>query len=156
IESQHGTIFLATPSLLLLYLRKMKPELLKSLRLLMVGAEKLKPSLAEAWHKRFGLTPLEGYGATELSPVIALNVPDWRLGSEAQIGTKPGTVGHPLPGVTIRIVDPDTFKRVPDGQDGLILVRGANRMKGYLNEPVRTAAAIVNDFYNTGDIGHID
>ena len=73
-----------------------------------------------------------------------------------QIGNKPGTVGHPLPGVAARIVDPVTFEQLPNNQEGLLLVRGSNRMLGYLDQPQRTAEVFHNGWYITNDIALID
>ena len=75
-------------------------------------------------------------------------------------GNKPGTVGAPLPGTQFRIVDPDTMEELSVGEDGLILIGGAQIMKGYLKDPERTSQAIVvingKRWYKTGDKGHVD
>ncbi len=77
-----------------------------------------------------------------------------------QQGNKPGTVGTPLPGTQFRIVNPETMEELPIGQDGLILIGGAQIMKGYLKEPERTASVIAvldgKRWYKTGDKGHVD
>jgi len=91
-----------------------------------------------------------------MSPVVAVNTPDYRLGKEIQIGTKHGTVGLPIPGVAVRIVDPETKEPLPPGQEGLLLVKGPNRMLGYLNEPGRTAQVFEDDWYITGDMAKVD
>jgi acyl-[acyl-carrier-protein]-phospholipid O-acyltransferase/long-chain-fatty-acid--[acyl-carrier-protein] ligase len=122
----------------------------------LVGAEKLRENIAEAFHAKFGLRPLEGYGATEMSPVIAVNVPDHEDPANPQTGVKAGTVGHPVPGVAVRVVDADTGERLPAGEAGLLLVKGPNRMIGYLGQPEKTAEVIRDGWYVTGDIGCID
>src|SRR5690606_8565327 len=104
----------------------------------------------------------EGYGATETTPVAAVNLPDaldttyWQV----QVGGKPGTVGMPLPGSSCKIVDPDTLQELPSGEEGLILIGGCQVMQGYLGDPERTAAAIVEldglRWYRTGDKGRLD
>ena len=99
---------------------------------------------------------MEGYGCTEMSPVVAVNAPDFSAGRDTQTGSKPGTVGHPLPGVAARIVDPATFDPLPPNTEGLLLVKGSNRMLGYLNQPARTADVFRDDWYITGDIALID
>ena len=98
---------------------------------------------------------------TEMSPVVAVNSPDYRAGKEIQIGTKHGTVGLPIPGVAVRIVDPETMGAgmitpLPPGQEGMLLVKGPNRMLGYLNQPERTAQVFQDDWYITGDIAKVD
>src|SRR5262249_39212464 len=127
-----------------------------AVRILMCGAEKLPPSLAQDFEAKFGVRPLEGYGCTELSPVASCNVPDWEEGGARQIGTKPGTIGQPVPGVAAKVVDPDTMQPVPVGQEGLVLVYGGNVMIGYLGKPEATKAVIRDGWYITGDIGKYD
>ncbi len=99
---------------------------------------------------------LEGYGATEMAPVVAVNIPDHQRGKDVQVGRKPGTVGHPLPGVAAKIVDTETGETLGANREGLLLVKGPNRMLGYLNDDARTAEAIVDGWYKTGDIGMLD
>ena len=89
-------------------MRKCSKEEFASLRFALVGAEKLREQIAAAFQEKFGLTLLEGYGSTEMSPVISVNTPGFEAGRDSQTGSKMGTVGHPLPGVAIRVVDPAT------------------------------------------------
>src|SRR5205085_2027669 len=107
------TIFLTTPTLLRFCLRRCEPDDFKTVRILMVGAEKLPPALAQEFKEKFGVLPLEGYGCTELSPAAVVNVPDWEEGGVRQIGNKPGTIGRPIPGVAAKVVDPDTLALLP-------------------------------------------
>jgi acyl-[acyl-carrier-protein]-phospholipid O-acyltransferase/long-chain-fatty-acid--[acyl-carrier-protein] ligase len=151
-----ATFLLGTPSFLAGYMRRVEPEDFKTLRTVVVGAEKLRAEVALAFQEKYGLTPLEGYGSTELSPVASLNVPDVRLGSVHQTGTKLGTIGHPLPGVRMKIVDPDSGAELPIGTPGLLLVKGPNVMKGYLDDPEKTAEALRDGYYVTGDIAAFD
>jgi acyl-[acyl-carrier-protein]-phospholipid O-acyltransferase/long-chain-fatty-acid--[acyl-carrier-protein] ligase len=150
------TIFLSTPTFLRSYLKRCEPGDFASLRLLMCGAEKLPPALAQEFQEKFGVLPLEGYGCTELSPVAAANVPDWQQGAMRQVGHKPGTVGLPLPGVAARIADRRTFAPLPPGQEGLLLIYGANVMKGYLGKEELTRQKIVDGWYVTGDLATMD
>jgi acyl-[acyl-carrier-protein]-phospholipid O-acyltransferase/long-chain-fatty-acid--[acyl-carrier-protein] ligase len=150
------TIFLATPTFLRFCLRRCQPGDFASLRLIVVGAEKLPPSLALEFQEKFGVLPLEGYGCTELAPAAIINVPDWERGDLRQVGNKPGTIGQPLPGVAARIVHPETFEPLVPGQDGLLLVYGANVMKGYLGRPEQTRDVIRDGWYVTGDIARYD
>lgn len=150
------TIMVTTATFLRFYLRRAASEDFKSVRMLFCGAEKLPPSLADEFHRKFGILPLEGYGCTELSPVVSANVPDREVKGVKQIGNKVGTVGQPLPGVAAKIVDPETWEEVRVGQDGMLLVTGANVMVGYLNKPELTREVIREGWYVTGDMGHID
>jgi acyl-[acyl-carrier-protein]-phospholipid O-acyltransferase/long-chain-fatty-acid--[acyl-carrier-protein] ligase len=155
-RTQKCTIFLSTPTFLRSFMRRCEAGDFASLRLLMCGAEKLPQSLAKHFREKFGVQPLEGYGCTELSPAAAANVPDWQQGSMRQVGNKPGTIGLPLPGVAARIVDRQTFQPVPPTQEGLLLIYGANVMKGYLGRDDLTRGKIRNGWYVTGDVGVID
>jgi acyl-[acyl-carrier-protein]-phospholipid O-acyltransferase/long-chain-fatty-acid--[acyl-carrier-protein] ligase len=151
-----GTIFLSTPTFLRSFLRRCEPGDFSSLRLLMCGAEKLPVSLAKEFKDKFGVQPLEGYGCTELSPAAAANVPDWQQGSMRQVGNKPGTIGLPLPGVAARIVARQTFQPLPANQEGLLIIYGANVMKGYLGRDDLTRGKIIDGWYITGDVGFMD
>lgn len=151
------TIFLSTPTFLRSFLRRCEPDSFKALRILMCGAEKLSQPLAKEFKDKFGIMPLEGYGCTELSPAAVVNVPDWEHGNHRQIGNKPGTIGQPLPGVAARIVHKETFADLPPGQEGLLLIYGANVMKGYLGRDDLTQKKIIQGgWYITGDLATMD
>jgi acyl-[acyl-carrier-protein]-phospholipid O-acyltransferase / long-chain-fatty-acid--[acyl-carrier-protein] ligase len=153
---QHGaTILIATPTFLRSYLRRCEPEDLKSLDVVFVGAEKLPPELAVAFEQKFGVRPVEGYGATELSPVVSGNIPPSRDLSGHQ-GVREGSIGRPLPGIEVKVVDLDTGVDLACGQQGMLLVRGPNVMKGYLNQPELTAEVLRDGWYVTGDVARID
>jgi acyl-[acyl-carrier-protein]-phospholipid O-acyltransferase/long-chain-fatty-acid--[acyl-carrier-protein] ligase len=151
------TIFLSTPTFMRTYLRRCEPDDFKSLRLLVCGAEKMPPTLAQEFKAKFGIEPLEGYGCTELSPVGAVNVPDFIDESSKQPGNKPGTIGMPVPGVAARIVHRDTLQDVPQGQEGFLIMYGANVMKGYLGRDDLTQKKIIDGgWYITGDLAFLD
>ena len=150
------TFLLATPTFLQLYLRGCAPEDFGSLRVVMTGAEKLPERLANAFEERFGIRPLEGYGCTECGPAVAVNTTDFRAAGFRQVGAKRGRIGHPLPGICVRIVDPDTASATPMGEPGLLLVRGPNVMQGYLGRPEKTAEVLRACWYTTGDIAAMD
>jgi acyl-[acyl-carrier-protein]-phospholipid O-acyltransferase/long-chain-fatty-acid--[acyl-carrier-protein] ligase len=157
LVSQHSvTMLLATPTFLNTYARRCTPEDFGSLRIVMAGAEKLPDRISIAFEDRFGIRPLEGYGTTECSPVVAVNTYDFRAAQFRQVGAKRGTIGHPLPGIAIRIVDPDTGTLRGVGEPGLLLVRGPNIMQGYLKRPEKTADVLKDGWYNTGDIATVD
>jgi acyl-[acyl-carrier-protein]-phospholipid O-acyltransferase/long-chain-fatty-acid--[acyl-carrier-protein] ligase len=150
------TMFAATPTFLMGYLRKCEREQFASLRYVVAGAEKLKERLAQAFQEKFGIEPLEGYGCTELSPIVAVNRPDFVSPQLRQKGVKPGTIGQPLPGIAVRLVDPDTWEALPPGRDGLLLVKGANVMLGYIGDEARTREVIRDGWYVTGDLASVD
>ncbi|MDA7503883.1 acyl-[ACP]--phospholipid O-acyltransferase [bacterium] len=155
-KENKATILMATPTFLKMYLRRCEKEELETLDLIVVGAEKLPTDLAKEFEAKFGVLPTEGYGTTELSPVAAVNIPDHRAQELVQQGTKLGTVGRPLPGVTAKIVNPDTREDLGIGTEGLLLIKGPNVMVGYLDQPDKTAEVIEDGWYNTGDIAVID
>ncbi len=156
VQKHQATLLLSTPTFCSTYTRKCTAEQFASLRYVLVGAEKLRQPVADAFHEKFGVNLLEGYGCTEMSPVIAVNAPNFDRGKDSQTANKPGSVGHPLPGVAVRIVDPLTFEPLPPNTEGLLLVKGSNRMLGYLNQPERTAEVFRDNWYVTGDIALLD
>jgi len=151
----NATILLATPTFLRNYLKRCEPEEFQSLEIVVAGAEKLPIPLCQAFEEKFGVRPVEGYGTTELSPLVSVNVPPARS-TKQEVDWKEGSVGRPVPGVSVRIVDPETFEPLPVGTDGLLLVKGPNVMKGYLGDPEATARVIRNGWYVTGDIAKLD
>jgi acyl-[acyl-carrier-protein]-phospholipid O-acyltransferase/long-chain-fatty-acid--[acyl-carrier-protein] ligase len=150
------TFLLATPTFLQTYIRRCDAEQFGSLRLVLVGAEKLQERTAQAFEDKFGIRPLEAYGCTECAPAVTVNTRDFRAAGFRQIGAKRGKIGHALPGISIRIVDPESFAPLPLGTPGLMLVRGPNVMKGYLGRPAETAKAIRDGWYVTGDVAMVD
>lgn len=151
-----GTLLLTTPTFAAAYARKCTREQFASLRFVLAGAEKLREPVAKAFQDAFGLTILEGYGCTEMAPVVAVNTKGHEAGRESQLGNKPGTVGKPVPGVALRIVDPETLEPLAAGSEGLLLVRGPNRMLGYLGAAGDAAGPDAGGWYNTGDIASVD
>jgi acyl-[acyl-carrier-protein]-phospholipid O-acyltransferase / long-chain-fatty-acid--[acyl-carrier-protein] ligase len=164
IARYRATVLCSTSTFLRLYARNrgVHPLMLQSLRILVAGAERLSPDVREAFALKFHKPIYEGYGATETTPVASVNVPDaldtdsWKT----QLGSRPGTVGLPLPGTSFRIVDPVSLASLAPGEDGLILIGGVQVMKGYLQDPAKTAEAVVeldgSRWYKTGDKGHLD
>ena len=151
-----GTILIATPTFLRSYTRRCQAEDFASLEVVITGAEKLPSELADAFEKKFGTRPLEGYGTTELSPVVSTNIPPSRLSSSFQTGAKQGTVGRPVPGVAAKIVHLETGEDVGLDTPGMLLIRGPNVMKGYLGQPELTGEVIRDGWYTTGDVAVID
>ena len=156
VERYRVTILLATPTFLQLYMRRCTPAQFGSIRLVLAGAEKLPESMALAFEDTFGIRPMEGYGLTECSPVVAVNTFDWREPAFFQPGCRRGYVGQPL----ARRLGADRFQRNeraagPD-TPGLVLVKGPNVMQGYLGRPDLTRAAFRDGWYVTGDQGFLD
>jgi len=156
VEDERTTILIATPTFLSLYTKKVEPRSFKSLRIALAGAERLTEPVADAFEDRFGLPPIEGYGATECAPVVAVSVPSARDTSPAARHWRRGSVGHPLPGIAVRVVDPDDGTPLPAGRAGMLLVKGANVMAGYHGRPDLSAEVLSEGWYRTGDIARLD
>ncbi|HXV81911.1 MAG TPA: acyl-[ACP]--phospholipid O-acyltransferase [Candidatus Binatia bacterium] len=156
VQKYRATILISTPTFYAGYMRRCTAEEFASLRYVIAGAEKLREQIRNGFKEKYGLDLLEGYGCTELAPVVSVNLPDVVGDPERQIGHKPGTVGHPIPGVAVKVVDPDTGQALPPGQTGMLIANGANRMIGYLGQPELTEEALRDGWYVTGDIGSVD
>jgi acyl-[acyl-carrier-protein]-phospholipid O-acyltransferase/long-chain-fatty-acid--[acyl-carrier-protein] ligase len=153
LVSQYRVTFLiATPTFLQAYMRRCSPESFGSLQYVLVGAEKLPDRIALGFEDIFGIRPLDGYGCTECSPVVTVNTRDFRAPGFRQVGARRGKIGHPLPGVTVKVVDLDTGEPVTPGTPGMLLVKGPNVMKGYLGRPEKTAEVLHDGWYITGDV----
>jgi acyl-[acyl-carrier-protein]-phospholipid O-acyltransferase/long-chain-fatty-acid--[acyl-carrier-protein] ligase len=155
-EAHAATILMATPTFCTAYIRKCEPRQFAGLRYAVVGAERLREAVGRDFVEKFGVPLLEGYGCTEMSPVVAINAPNVDDGREHQVGLKAGSVGHPLPGVVAKIVDPETGEGPIFDREGLLLVNGPNCMRGYLRDEDRTREAMRDGWYVTGDIATID
>ncbi len=149
IRKNRISIFFGVPSMFgaLLHLKNASAEDFKSLYAVISGGEPLPAALREAFLQRFGVNILEGYGLTETSPAVCLNTPQVY---------RPGSVGKPLPGVKVRLVD-DAGNVLPPTESGEIWLAGPMVMKGYHNLPEETANAVTGDgFFKTGDLGKFD
>lgn len=155
-ERHKCSIVLTTPTFLRGMLRRCEVEQFAAVDVLVTGAEKLPVELADAFEKKFGVRPLEGYGTTELSPLASVNVPPSRATTGPGSGVREGTVGRPVPGVRAKTVHPETGEDLPAGEMGMLLITGPNVMKGYLNKPELTAEVIRDGWYVTGDLARID
>jgi acyl-[acyl-carrier-protein]-phospholipid O-acyltransferase/long-chain-fatty-acid--[acyl-carrier-protein] ligase len=159
VESQAVTVMLATPTFLRAYLRKAEPPQLRSLRLLITGAEKLPDELAKAFEARFGKEVLQGYGLTETSPVASVNLPEpkaMKPGQPVQPCTRLGSAGKLLPGMAAEIRDAETNGKGSLHDTGMLWLRGPNVFEGYLNAPEQTAEVLRDGWFKTGDIGRFD
>ncbi len=155
IEEYGISILTATPTFLQSYIRRAKPQQFRSLRLVITGAEKLRTELSDRFREFTGLEIIEGYGCTELSPIVTINLCNsiFRLGKHAD---HPGSIGTPLPGIHVRVVDPESGVELGPNESGRMQVKSGIVMKGYLNDPELTARVIRDDYYDTGDIARID
>jgi len=156
VAEHRATVLISTPTFCQSYLRSCEPAQLATIRHAVLGAERLPAPLADAFREKFGVTLMEGYGATEMGPVVAVNTADIAHRTVRQTGHKPGTVGHPIPGVVAKVVDIDTGEELPPDREGLLLVKGPGRMLGYLGNPEKTAEVLRDGWYVTGDIATLD
>jgi len=159
IRDEKATVFIGTPTFLRPYLRKVEPECLKSLRWVVTGAEKLPPDLYQAFRAKFDVMMLEGYGLTETSPVASANMPDPPMpaGEEGdQVGQRFGSVGRLLPGMTARIVDPETGAEKSPLEVGMLWLKGPNIFGGYLGDEERSRQVLRGGWFITGDLARFD
>ncbi len=159
IERHRVTIVLAAPTFLRGYLRKAEGPQLRSVRLTITGAEKLPRSLAEAFARRFGKPVYEGYGLTETSPVVSVNLPDpepGQPGDPVQPSQRPGSTGKMAPGIAAEIREPETGEKLSLHESGMLWLRGPNIFEGYLHDPERTAEVLQDGWLKTGDLGRFD
>jgi acyl-[acyl-carrier-protein]-phospholipid O-acyltransferase/long-chain-fatty-acid--[acyl-carrier-protein] ligase len=146
-RDEKPTIMVGTPSFFWGYLNKSEPGDFKSLRLMVAGADKCPDALREGYMKKHGVTLLEGYGATETSPVISVNSLEFN---------RPGSTGKVLPNIQVRLENFETGEICKTREVGKILVKGDSVMKGYYDDPELTADVLVEGWYNTGDMGFFD
>jgi acyl-[acyl-carrier-protein]-phospholipid O-acyltransferase/long-chain-fatty-acid--[acyl-carrier-protein] ligase len=136
------TVMFGTPTFLNGYARKAHPYDFRSVRILIAGAEKLLDATFQTYARKFGVRVLEGYGATECSPVVCIN---------SLLEPRVGAVGKFLPGMEWRL---EPMEGVPEG--GRLFVRGPNVMKGYLNPDANAKFLSLGGWYDTGDIVRVD
>ena len=150
------TLIIGTPTFIWEYIRRLEREDLASVRVTIAGAERMRLELADAFWEKFHLDLVQGYGCTETSPVVAVETAGRKV--QSQMGSvEHGSVGRPMPGIAVRVVNPETFATLAPGQEGLLLVKGPCVMAGYLDEPEKTRQAIREDgWYITGDVAQLD
>ena len=147
IKEEKATLIAATPIFFAGYLKASQPGDFESVRIALPGADKTPDWLRQGYRDKHNIELCEAYGATETSPGVSVNTP---------YDNRPGSIGKPLPGVQVRIVDLDTGKNLPHGNEGKILVKGDLVMKGYLNDVEETSLRIEDGWYDTGDMGAFD
>ena len=149
------TIFLGTPTFLRLYLRRMQPEDFESVNQIMLGAERCPIELMDESERRFGVRPVQGYGITETSPVVAANL-SLKRQRPGDMPPKDTSLGRALPGVSVKVLNLETGEPCAPGEVGMLWVSGINVMRGYYNDPEKTAEVIKDGWYCTGDLVSID
>jgi long-chain acyl-CoA synthetase len=149
IEREKITYIAAVPRLYIgmIYDEKASKHDLSSLQLCVTGGSAMPPDFIPVFEQKFGVRILEGYGLTEASPACSFN----RIESVA----KPGSIGTPLTGIDIKIVD-DKGRELPRNEIGELIVKGDNVMKGYYKNEAATAAVIKEGWLYTGDLGRMD
>ena len=153
--AKHGaTLLLATPTFLRGYMKRAEPEQLRSIRLIVTGAEKLPDELADAFRMRFGIEIMQGYGLTETSPAASFNLPT--LSDTEQPTNRRGTCGKLVPGLAAQIREAETGAPLSLHEKGMLYFKGANVFDGYLGDIERTAEVIKDGWFRTGDLARFD
>ena len=159
IQQEKATVMIGAPTFIRPFLKKATKAELKSLNLVVTGAEKLPMDLYEGFLEKFGIEVLQGYGLTETTPASNINQHHPAITTETalpQLGKKTGAVGRLMPGMSARILDPDTQEELPMHATGMVWLRGANVFAGYLKDPEKTATALKDGWFMTGDLGWFD
>jgi acyl-[acyl-carrier-protein]-phospholipid O-acyltransferase/long-chain-fatty-acid--[acyl-carrier-protein] ligase len=151
-----ATCCISTATFVRGWMRRIDPSAFARMRRIVVGAERCPAELREEFFAKYKAPLLEGYGCTELAPVVGTNLPDATAAGLTEIRLKQGSVGRPIDGIAVFTIDPDTGERRPAGSEGLLVVRSPGRMQGYLDRDDLTAKAFVHGGYSTGDIGRVD
>jgi len=147
VREEKVTIMVGTPIFFMGYLRRSKPGDFESIRIAVTGADKTPDALREGYKKKHNLVVYEGYGCTETSPVVSLNMGE---------NNRPGSIGKVFPSVKVKITDINSGETLPPGKEGKILVKGDLVMKGYFDDIEETSLRIKDGWYDTGDMGMFD
>lgn len=160
IREEEATVFIGAPTFMRPLFKRAEPGDLKSLDLVVSGAEKLPQDLFDEVKQKFHIEILQGYGLTETTPAANINQPNPALPDNGsalpQIAKKQGWVGRMMPGMTARIFHPDTMEELPHTEQGIVAFKGGNVFGGYLNNPEKTAEAFYQGWFLTGDLGRFD
>jgi acyl-[acyl-carrier-protein]-phospholipid O-acyltransferase/long-chain-fatty-acid--[acyl-carrier-protein] ligase len=160
IAAESVSILVGTPTFFKPYFKRVDASKLESIKCVIAGAEKTPEGFADAWESQFGGQYLEGYGLTETSPVVSVNLPTMPRGAEypgeSTEGSRRGSVGRLMPGHAARILNPDTLEKKALDEVGLLALRGPNIFSGYLDEPDRTAEVLQDGWFTTGDLARFD
>ncbi len=159
VRDEACTVMVGAPTFLRPVLKKAESGELRTLDLVVSGAEKMPMDLYDGFREKFHLEIMQGYGLTETTPVSCVNQPNPPVvtsTAEVQEGKRTGSVGRMLPGMTARILHPDTLEELPATEQGLVVLRGANVFGGYLSDAEKTRAAFRDGWFVTGDLGRFD
>jgi acyl-[acyl-carrier-protein]-phospholipid O-acyltransferase / long-chain-fatty-acid--[acyl-carrier-protein] ligase len=159
IREEAITVMVGAPTFMRPVFKKAEPADLKSLQVLVSGAEKMPMDLYEGFKEKFQLEMMQGYGMTEASPAANVNQPDPVVPYTAageQPGQRLGSVGRLMTGMTARVLHPETRAELPAGETGVVAFRGANLFGGYLDDAKKTAEVFHDGWYITGDLGRFD
>ncbi|MEN8695136.1 MAG: AMP-binding protein [Akkermansiaceae bacterium] len=159
IDKHSVDLLLATPTFLRGYMRRIDPEQLSSLKIVITGAEKLPDNLANSFEEKFGKLPMEGYGLTETSPGSHVNLPidDPQDGTPVIKAHRFTSVGPNLPGVAVKITNAATDEPSELHESGIIWLKGENIFQGYLDQPELSKEVLDEDgWFKTGDVGRVD
>ena len=155
-----STIMISTPTFLRSYYKKGTPDDFPNLKHVIGGAEKTPDGFIDAWNAKFPkVAYLEGYGLTEASPVVCVNLPpNLKRGKFCPQPSmiKEASVGEIFPGMMARVSDPDTGQILPVGEVGLLQLKGASIFNGYLNQPEENRKKLSDGWLNTGDLAVLD
>lgn len=158
IATEEAEVLIGAPTFLRPFLKRSRREQMRSLTLVVAGAEKMPIDLYEAFQEELGVPIREGYGLTETTPVLAVNRPDPVELADGGVGNgfRLGSVGLLLPGIEGRVLDPQSAEVLPRGETGVLAVRGPNVFGGYLDDPETTAGALRDGWFITGDLARFD
>ncbi|MEK6790917.1 MAG: MFS transporter [Deltaproteobacteria bacterium] len=150
-----AAMLIGTPSFYLSLSKDAPPEALSTIRYAVTGGVRLSETTARIFRNRFGKPLLEGYGSTEIGPVLSVNVPDVEEKGIRQTGKVEGTVGHPIPGITVKVVSPESGEELQSGMEGVLLVKGPSVSDGYWKNPEKTVEALHKGWFSTGVIASV-
>jgi acyl-[acyl-carrier-protein]-phospholipid O-acyltransferase / long-chain-fatty-acid--[acyl-carrier-protein] ligase len=160
IKEEQATVLVGAPTFLRPFVKRAEPPEVTSLNLVVTGAEKMPEDLYDEFLQKFNIELMQGYGLTETTPAANINQPDPAVPEgwvgEPQEARRLGSVGRMMPGMTARILDPETMTEIPDTEQGVVVYRGGNVFGGYLKNEEKTQEAFHDDWFVTGDLGRFD
>lgn len=160
IKEEQATVLVGAPTFLRPFVKRAEPADVASLNLVVTGAEKMPQDLYDDFLAKYGIELMQGYGLTETTPAANINQPDPAVPQgwvgEPQEARRHGSVGRMMPGMTARILHPETMEEMPDTEQGVVVYRGGNVFGGYLKNPDKTREAFHDGWFVTGDLGRFD